>query len=139
MTDHAADPPHRRAGLHRLLELVRFGAVGASSALLYLAIYTGAVLAGVPFLPASVLGFLPAVVSGYLLHDRWTFRTNTPTRSGLARWLLLQGTVLALNTVALWTLVVPVGLNKLLAQVLVLPLLPPATYLLSRRRVFGAE
>lgn len=134
----AAEPPHRRAGWGRLFELVRFGAVGASSAVLYLALYTVAVLAGMPYVPASILGFIPAVVSGYLLHDRWTFRTNTPTRGGLARWLALQGTVAGLNTLALWLLVTQAGLNRIVAQLLVLPFLPPATYVLSRRRVFGA-
>ncbi len=134
----SAATPVPRSGHHRVFELIRFGAVGASTTVLYLALYTGAVLAGLPFVPASVTGFVPAVVYGYVVHDRWTFRTRTPTRGGLARWLLLQGAVLGFNTVALWALVVPVGVDRLVAQVILVPLLPPITYLLSRRRVFGA-
>jgi len=121
-----------------VFELVRFAAVGATSTLIYLALYTGLVLVGVPFLLASVVAFLPVVVYSYLVHDRWTFRTRTPTHRGLARWLLLQGTMLGLNSLALWGLVVPAGIHRLVAQVVLLPLLPPTTYLLSRRRVFGA-
>lgn len=130
--------PVRRAGVRRAFEVARFVAVGATSTVLYLVLYTALVLVGVPFLAASILAFLPVVVYSYLVHDRWTFRTKAPTHRGLARWLLLQGTMLGLNSLALWALVVPGGVHRLLAQVILLPLLPPTTYLLSRRRVFGA-
>jgi putative flippase GtrA len=120
------------------IEFVRFGAVGASSTLLYLAIYTGAILLGLPFGAAAVAGFALSGVYGYTMHDRWTFRTNAPSRGGLARWLILQGSVLALNVLALWLLVRQAGVERILAQALLLPLIPCATYLLSRRRVFAA-
>jgi len=117
---------------------MRFVLVGASSTILYLAVYAGAVRAGVPYVLASMMAFLPVVVYGYLVHDRWTFRTKTPTGRGLARWLMLQSTVFGLNALWLWGLVAQAGVGRLLAQILLLPLLPPTTYLLSRRRVFGA-
>jgi putative flippase GtrA len=123
----------------RVLELVRFGAVGASSTILYIAVYAAALLAGVQFVLAALAAFVVSAVYGYRMHDRWTFRTNTPTRAGLARWLTLQGIVLCLNIVALRALVVHAGIDRLLAQVVLLPLLPLTTYLLSRRRVFGAQ
>lgn len=126
------------AGRARVLEIARFGAVGALSTLTYLAVYGAALLAGVAFVLAAVAGFAVSALCGYLLHDRWTFRTRTPTRAGLARWLLLQGTVLALNIGALAALVTQVGLQRFVAQAILLPLLPPTTYLLSRRHVFGA-
>lgn len=122
----------------RISELVRFGAVGASSAFLYLAAYTAGILAGLPFLLAATAAFLPVAICGYLLHDRWTFRTKAASSRGLLRWLILQGTVLGLNNLLLWLLVTQAGVQRVLAQVALLPLLPPTTYLLSRRRVFGA-
>ena len=134
----AAPERRPRTGGVRVLELARFGAVGASSTVVYLAVYGGAVLAGVPYIAAALLAFVMSAASGYLLHDRWTFRTNTPTRAGLARWLVLQGTVMGLNLLALWALVTQAGVDRFLAQVVLLPLLPLTTYLLSRRRVFGA-
>jgi putative flippase GtrA len=122
----------------RVAELVRFGAIGAWSTLLYLAVYGGAILAGVAFIPAALAAFVLSAVSGYLLHDRWTFRTKTPTRVGLARWMILQGAVLALNVLGVWALVMHAAVPRFAAQIILLPLLPLATYLLSRRRVFGA-
>jgi putative flippase GtrA len=122
----------------RALELARFGAVGASSTLLYLAVYGGAVLAGAPFVLAALGAFALSASCGYLLHDRWTFRTNAATRGGLSRWLVLQGCVLGVNVLALWALVTQAHVDRLVAQLVLLPLLPLTTYLLSRRRVFGA-
>jgi putative flippase GtrA len=119
-------------------DFIRFGAVGASSTLLYLAVYAGAVVLGVSFGLAAAGAFVVSASYGYFMHDRWTFRTNTPTRVGLARWLILQVSVLGLNLLALWLLVRGAGLDRLLAQVILLPLIPCATYLLSRRRVFAA-
>lgn len=100
--------------------------------------YAFAVLVGTPFVLASVGAFAPAVVYSYLMHDRWTFRTKAPTGRGLLRWLGLQTTVLVLNTMALWGLVEGVHVHRLLAQALLLPLIPPTTYFLGRRHVFGA-
>jgi len=135
MRVRATDGHHSRS---TAIEFLRFAAVGASSSLFYLAVYGAAVLAGVPFALAALAGFLLSAVCGYLLHDRWTFGTKTPTSGGLARWLILQGSVLALNILALWVLVSQARVDRLLAQVLLLPLLPLTTYLLSRRRVFAA-
>ncbi|MEA2186990.1 MAG: hypothetical protein QOK16_2001 [Solirubrobacteraceae bacterium] len=122
----------------RLLEFARFGAVGASSTILYLALYGGGILVGLPFALAALAAFVLSAVWGYLLHDRWTFRTKDPTRGGLTRWLILQGAVMGLNILALWALVSQLHIDRFLAQVILLPLLPLTTYLLSRRRVFGA-
>jgi putative flippase GtrA len=130
----------RRGRVARALrfEFIRFGAVGVSSTLLYLAVYAGAIVLGIPFGLAAVGAFAVSGVYGYAMHDRWTFRTKTPTRGGLARWLILQVSVLGLNLVALWALVRQIGLDRLLGQVVLLPLIPLATYLLSRRRIFAA-
>jgi putative flippase GtrA len=122
----------------RALELARFAAVGASSTVLYLAAYGAAVWAGVPFVLAAIGAFALSASCGYLLHDHWTFRTNAATRGGLSRWLALQGCVLGANVVALWALVTQAHVDRFFAQLLLLPLLALTTYLLSRRRVFGA-
>lgn len=134
-----ADGRAGRARWMRAFELARFGAVGASSTILYLAVYTGAVLTGAPFVVGALAGFLLSAAYGYVVHDHWTFRTRAPTPGGLARWLVLQGTVLGLDIVALWALVVQAGLDRIVAQVTLLPLLPLTSYLLSRRCVFGAS
>jgi putative flippase GtrA len=127
-----------RNGGRSLVEFVRYGTIGLSSTVLYLAIYGAAVLLGIGFGFASLAGFAASGVYGYRMHDRWTFRTNTPSAAGLTRWLMLQSTVFVVNLAALWLLVRKAGADRLLAQVVLLPLIAGATYLLSRRRVFNA-
>jgi len=128
----------RPLGRHRLGEVVRFGIVGASSAVLYMAAYSACVLLGVPFALAAVVAFLVSAGQGYLLHHRWTFKTDTATPAGLAQWLALQAAILSLNVLALWALVSSAGFDRIVAQSVLLPLIPLLTYALSRRRVFGA-
>lgn len=118
--------------------MLRFGLVGVSSTLLYFAVYSVGVLLGVAFALAAVAAFVISAACGYLLHDRWTFRANAASGAGLARWLALQGTVLGLNLLALWGLVQGAGLHRIVAQFALLPLIPLATYFMSRRRIFGA-
>gem|GEM_PF-5586576 len=120
----------------RIAELARFLAVGASSTLLYFAVYSGAILLGVGFALAAVLGFAVSAVYGYFVHERWTFRTNAASRDGLSRWLLLQGSLIVSNVAALWVLVHQAGMQRIVAQLLILPFIPLVSYALSRRLVY---
>ena len=57
----------------------------------------------------------------------------------MARWLALQGTVIGFDIALLAVLVHAVGLDRILAQVVLLPLIPLLTFLLSRRLVFRPD
>jgi putative flippase GtrA len=121
----------------RVAELARFLAVGASSTLLYFGVYSAGILFGTPFGLSALLGFGVSAVYGYFVHERWTFRTNAASGSGLARWLALQGSLLAANVAGLWVLVHQAGLHRIVAQLVILPLIPLLSYLVSRRHVYG--
>ncbi len=121
---------------HRVAELARFGLVGASSALLYFAIYAGLVLLATPYVLASIAAFLVSAASGYVLHDRFTFKTRNASVENLAGWFALQGSLVVFNLLALSALVHGAGLDEILAQAIVLPLLPLMSYAASRRLVF---
>lgn len=131
----------RLSGLdrHRFLELVRFGLVGSMSAGLYFGAYALLVLVGVPYIVAALIGFAIAATNGYLLHHHWTFKTGEPTTQGFAGWIALQGSALAVNTLALWFVVSQLGAPQILAQLVLLPLIPLTTFVLSRRYIFGAH
>jgi len=123
----------------RFAELVRFLAVGASSTVLYFAVYSAGILLGVPFGLAALSGFCVSAVYGYLVHERWTFRTKAASSVGLTRWLLLQGSLIVANVAALWLLVHRAGLDRIVAQLVILPLIPLLSYALSRRHVYGMQ
>jgi putative flippase GtrA len=122
----------------RVAQLARFLTVGLSSTLLYFAVYSGAILLGLGFGLAAVLGFGVSAVYGYFVHERWTFRTNAASRAGLSRWLGLQGGLIVSNVAALWVLVHQAGMQRIVAQLVILPLIPLLSYVLSRRLVYLA-
>jgi putative flippase GtrA len=120
----------------RLGELVRFAVVGSGSTLLYLGMYALLVTVGTSYVLAAVVSFIASAGFGFLLHHRWTFRTRQESWPGLARWLALQGSVLIANIAALAVLVAVLGVDRLLAQTLLLPAIALTTFVLSRRIVF---
>lgn len=120
----------------RLAELVRFGLVGLSSTLVYFVVYAALVWAGTPYVLASIAGFGLSAGWGYVLHHRYTFRTQGGSVQSLAGWLALQGTLLGVNVAALSVLVHGAGLDRIVAQLIVLPFIPLLSYAVGRRLVF---
>lgn len=121
---------------HRLFELIRFGMVGGFSTVLYFAVYSGLTLIDAPLVLASAGGFAVSITFGFVLHHRFTFRTGSTGPQGFGRWALLQGSVLALNVGALSVLVHVAKLDRIVAQLILLPMIPLLTFFLSRRLVF---
>jgi putative flippase GtrA len=120
----------------RVTELIRFGMVGGVSTLVYLGIYAALIGAGSGFVLAALTAFALSATLGFFLHHRFTFRVNDPTANGMARWLALQGTVVAINIGLLALLVHGADLNRIVAQVILLPVIPLLTFVASRQLVF---
>lgn len=121
----------------RIHELVRFGLVGGFNAATYFGGYTGLVLVGVPYLLSALLAFLVSASLGYWLHEHWTFKGATPTLRGWVSWLAAQGTATLLNLALLALLVDGFDLDSILAQAVLMPVTPIATYFVGRRWVFS--
>jgi putative flippase GtrA len=117
-------------------ELARFGLVGGFNAATYFGGYAGLVLLEVPYLLAAVLAFVASASLGYWLHEHWTFKGARPTVRGWASWLAAQGGATLLNLALLAIAVDVLGADKILAQLVLLPVTPAATYLVGRRWVF---
>lgn len=122
---------------HRLRELVRFGLVGGFNAATYFGGYTGLVIVGVPYLAAAFIAFLGSASVGYWLHEHWTFKGATPTVRGWVSWLAAQGAATGLNLALLALLVDGFGVDSILAQAVLMPVTPIATYFVGRRFVFS--
>jgi putative flippase GtrA len=132
-----AELPDAAVRRERILEFIRFCIVGASSTLIYFGVYSGLVSIGVAYGLASIGGWLVSAGSGFLLHHHFTFKADDGHRSGPVRWLLLQGSVLLVNFGGLTLLVHQAGTSRIIAQLILLPFIPLATYVLSRRFVFA--
>jgi putative flippase GtrA len=122
----------------RVTELIRFGLVGGLSTLVYLGFYAAIIGIGGGFVLAALVAFTLSATLGFILHHRFTFRVDAPTATanGMARWLLLQGTVVGVNVVLLTLLVHGANLNRIIAQVVLLPVIPLLTFVASRQLVF---
>jgi putative flippase GtrA len=90
----------------RLLQLLRFCAVGITCFFLGLAILAGLhELAGVNYLVAYVVSFVVTNFTGYLLNARFTFSLRSVARAGVIRYMLVNGALLCANALALKLLV----------------------------------
>jgi putative flippase GtrA len=121
----------------RIHELVRFGLVGGFNAATYFGGYTALVLLGVPYLLGALIAFFVSASLGYWLHEHWTFKGATPTVRGWVSWLAAQGIATLLNLALLAVLVDGFDLDSILAQAVLMPVTPIATYFAGRRWVFS--
>jgi putative flippase GtrA len=119
-----------------VLELVRFGVVGLFNAGTYFGLYAVWVLLGVPFALAALIAFTISASIGYWLHEHWTFGGGSPTVTGLGKWLTAQGLSMGSNVGLLAIGVAALSADPIIAQLVLLPVMPLATYLVGRRWVF---
>lgn len=120
----------------RVTELIRFGMVGAFSTLVYLGLYAAIIGVGGGFVLAALTAFVLSATIGFVGHHRFTFRADVPAASGMARWLALQSMVVGVNIALLAVLVHGADLNRIVAQVILLPVIPLLTFVASKQLVF---
>ncbi|MDD3517098.1 MAG: GtrA family protein [Chromatiales bacterium] len=68
--------------------------------------------------PASALGYLAGMVTGYLLNYRFTFRSNKRHHEAFARFALVAMMGLLLNTAIMTVGVIWLGLHYLPSQII---------------------
>lgn len=139
MTDEAAPPPqplHRRVrhGLRHpanWLELVRFGAVGASGYVVNLLVFSLAVHAlGVDYRVAAVVAFLAAVLNNFWWNRHWTFGAGAG-HAGFqaARFLTVSVAAFLVSFVILQALVAGADLAEVPAQAIAIVAATPLNFL----------
>jgi len=124
-------------------QLVRFGISGAISSLIYTAVYLPvadhvlpkgwAVLAVLP-------AFLVAVVFGFFLHSKWSFKDHgTRDSSGRqhAKFVLVQGVGLALNLLITGVMTGLLHTPNWAPLIPVVTVIPLITFWINRQWVFG--
>lgn len=119
-----------------LPRLLRFGFVGASVALIYVALYVGFLALGWWQVPANAAAFLLAVLVQYVAQAGFTFRARLGDWGQIARfaWMIACGFVTsALVTGAVAPML---GLAPAAAALIVALVLPVQNYLLMSRWVF---
>ena len=122
-------------------QLLRYGLTGGLVTLVYALVYAGLVRgAHVAPLVANIAGYLVAVVLGYLLHSRWSFRghgqRDNAARTTI-RFVLVSLLSLALNSLWVWIIVHGLHLSTLLPLVPISTVTPLVVFWLNRVWVFA--
>jgi putative flippase GtrA len=119
--------------------MVRYGATGGLLAVLYAGVYwAGATLLHAPAQLANAAGFMAALIAGYGLHSRWSFRGHG-RRSAWSggRFLAVNLAGKLLNAIWVWLIVQRLGQRSELAIVPIVTLTPAFTFLVNRRWTFA--
>src|SRR3954454_18067814 len=112
------------------IQLAQFGAVGASGYLVNLAVYTLLLKgAGVHYLGAATFSFVVAASWNYWWNRHWTFRQQRGhfAYQGM-RFFAVAGVVYGAN-VAVLSLLVSLGVGKILAQAVAIVVVTPLNFL----------
>jgi putative flippase GtrA len=121
-------------------QLVRYGLTGGLASIVNIAVYWVLAAGGMDPNLAWTIGFLAAVLVGYVIHSRWSFRGHG-RRDNLARtggrFFAVSLVSLALNEFWVWLLVTHFGLPLWAPYPLVLGVTPLIIFSLNRRWVFA--
>lgn len=118
--------------------MAKFGLVGVSSTLLYfglLFLFEG-MIESIFFLTSVSYAF--SMGYNYLVQGRFTFQSPKATKQSFSRFVIMHGTALVLNGIAMSLLVSGIGMSLYPAQIMVTILVAIGTYVVSRNWVFGS-
>jgi putative flippase GtrA len=121
-----------------LLQLMRFGTVGASNTAISFLAYAAALRLGVRYLPAGAGAFALGALNGFVLNRAWTFAHRGPVLQAGWRYVVVQLTGLVADVALLWLAVHGLGLERLPAQLAAAVPVTLLCFALSRLWVFGA-
>jgi putative flippase GtrA len=109
---------------------LRFVLVNVLNTGLYWGLYLVLLLV-TPYLLANTLALVVAILVAYAANARWAFGV-TPSRGGLLRYLVANGTTVLLRTAVVWVLVAPLSLDEQLAPPVAVAVTMPAAFLLTK-------
>jgi dolichol-phosphate mannosyltransferase len=114
------------------LQLIQFGAVGASGFIVNLIVYSALLEGDVPYRAAAVVAFCVAVGNNFTWNRLWTFRHRRDASHAAfqaARFFTVAVTAFLLSFVLLLVLVEGFGVGKIVAQLVAVSLVMPLSFL----------
>ena len=121
-------------------QLARYAVTGGLATIVNIAVYWVLAAGGMDPNLAWAFGYVAAVIVGYVVHSRWSFRGHG-RRDNLARtggrFVLVSLVSFGLNQLWVWLLVQRLDLPLWSPYPLVLGVTPFVVFVLNRRWVFG--
>lgn len=126
--------------LAQLWQLIRFGFVGGTGAVAFVAISALAVGArsGVPDWLVSAACYAALILPVYFAHRRFSFRSAAPHRQALPRYAAVQAMAVLLAAGISWAIYAVPGLPTLVAATLVSGLTAAFTFVVLKLWAFAA-
>ena len=128
----------RHSGL--LGQLVRYALTGGLASIVNIGVYWLLAAGGMDPNLAWAIGFVAAVLVGYVVHSRWSFRghgrRDNLARTG-SRFVIVSLISFGLNSLWVWLLVQQLDLPLWAPYPLVLGVTPLIVFALNRKWVFG--
>lgn len=118
-------------------ELLRFGVVGVSVALFYIALYLGLLHVGVPQVLANALAFGSAIAVQYAGQARFTFRRPLREPGQALRFGVMTGLGFVTSAVITGILGPVMGVSEGVAALAVILWLPLQNYIFMKLWVFA--
>jgi putative flippase GtrA len=119
-----------------VVQLARYGLVGASNTALTLATYATLVALGGPAPLAAAVGWAIGAVNGYILNRGWTFGSVARGARPATRYAAVALLGAGLDALGVAVLVGHEGLPRFAGEIAILPLVTALTFVLCRRWVF---
>jgi putative flippase GtrA len=120
-----------------IAQFARYAAVGVLNTAVTLLAYHGLIVAGVPYRIASAIGYTFGGLCSYLANRAWTFAGHGGSHLRVGpRYGIVFGLGLLTDLVLITVLVEDAGLGKLLAQLLVAPVIAIQGFFLARQWAF---
>ena len=120
-------------------QFLRFVLVGLANTLTSFVAYAALIALSTPYVAAVVLAYFAALAQGYTLNRRWTFKAGAAHLPGLAKYVTVQLTGLAVNLGLVIVLVEAVSTDRLLALALALPAVVVVTFAGNRYWTFTGQ
>lgn len=117
-----------------VLQLVRYGAVGASNTLIGFGIYALCVdLLGIQYEVSLTIAYLVGAVNGYFLNRRWTFDAEDVDHAASTwRYAAVQIAAYLTNLGLLHAAVAWLGVERIIAQAVIFPIVFLLTFVPNR-------
>ncbi len=122
-----------------IAQFARYAAVGVLNTAVTLLAYHGLIVAGVHYRVASAIGYTLGGLTSYVVNRAWTFAGHGGSHLRVGpRYGVVFVLGLLTDLVLITLLVADVGVGKLLAQLLVAPVVAVQGFVLARRWAFRA-
>ena len=120
-----------------LTQFIKFGIVGLSNTIISYGVYAGLTYVGVPYVLASVIGFVVSVLNSFFWNNRYVFKKNdgeqrNPWWTLAKTFLAYAGTGLILSNILLVLFVDKMGISKYLAPILSLVITIPLNFVINK-------